>query len=343
MNLTTTYPAQRTTQSATSLLHTPASQRRRGAHWVTTIVTVGGAMVLGFTTGLPTAAAQNPPAPAVPAPSIPAATPSQPDAAAAPAPVAPAPTVAPPPAPVAPAADPSLLGGPGESCRARADCQTGLRCFNGMCRDEREGMTCGSTAECGGMLRCVANVCTNPNAPSGGGSGGSGSAGGGTGDWMAFELEGVHGFVGIDLAGGPALPLGYDSGETGDVSGSFLFALRGGMTFGVGELAVEFSPVTFFPYTEADDPNLQLLASVGARIPITDTVHYAMRFGLGMMAVNTPGDVVGFQQRFDLLDIGFKVGHLIFDVHLPSFRHITDFDLGSIFMWQPGVSTNYVF
>ena len=250
----------------------------------------------------------------------------------------PAPTASPATALVA---DASLLGGPGESCRARSDCQAGLRCFEGACRDERQGMTCGATVDCGGVLRCMDNVCVNPNAVEA-----ARWAGDGGGTWSDFKLEGVHGFVGVDIAGGPSMPLHYETGDTLDVAGSVLFAIRGGMTFGAGEVGVEFSPMTFLPYADDSvypDPSLQVLTYVGARLPIAGNFHYAMRFGLGVVAVNTPSDEVVFQQRFDLLGFGFNIGHLVLDFHLPSFRHLTDFENGSMFLWQTGVATTYVF
>lgn len=62
----------------------------------------------------------------------------------------------------------SLLGDVGESCRARADCRTGLKCINSQCTapavvvpQTKEGQACEATADCSsdGSLRCVAKVC----------------------------------------------------------------------------------------------------------------------------------------------------------------------------------------
>ncbi|MBL8938148.1 MAG: hypothetical protein JNM69_26525 [Archangium sp.] len=62
----------------------------------------------------------------------------------------------------------SLLGDVGESCRARADCRTGLKCINSQCAapavavpQTKEGQACEATADCSsdGSLRCVAKVC----------------------------------------------------------------------------------------------------------------------------------------------------------------------------------------
>ncbi|MEQ9320158.1 MAG: hypothetical protein RIF41_13420, partial [Polyangiaceae bacterium] len=54
------------------------------------------------------------------------------------------------PAPAQPAVPaPSLRGELGESCRARADCQDGLKCMEQVCVDPMEGQTCGARADCG--------------------------------------------------------------------------------------------------------------------------------------------------------------------------------------------------
>jgi hypothetical protein len=59
----------------------------------------------------------------------------------------------------------SALGDVGESCRARSDCRSGLRCVNAQCTapvaQTREGQACEATSDCSsdGSLRCVARVC----------------------------------------------------------------------------------------------------------------------------------------------------------------------------------------
>lgn len=62
----------------------------------------------------------------------------------------------------------SLLGDVGESCRARADCRTGLKCIASQCTapavvipQTKEGHACEATADCSsdGSLRCVSKVC----------------------------------------------------------------------------------------------------------------------------------------------------------------------------------------
>src|SRR5438067_1654300 len=93
------------------------------------------------------------------------------------------------------------VGGPGESCRARSDCKTGLKCVQQTCVDEHEGQTCGATSDCGGELKCIKNKCTTGTPSSSGGGGGTGGGGASHGEgggsdagmdeWLHFKLEGV--------------------------------------------------------------------------------------------------------------------------------------------------------
>ncbi len=62
----------------------------------------------------------------------------------------------------------SLLGDVGESCRARSDCRSGLKCIASQCAapavvvpQTKEGQACEATSDCSsdGSLRCVAKVC----------------------------------------------------------------------------------------------------------------------------------------------------------------------------------------
>lgn len=64
----------------------------------------------------------------------------------------------------------SDLGVVGESCRARVDCQAGLRCVQFVCQapvaPSNEGRACAARSECGDPnLRCINRVCTRPEAP----------------------------------------------------------------------------------------------------------------------------------------------------------------------------------
>jgi hypothetical protein len=257
-------------------------------------------------------------------------------APAQPPPTEPAPTTEPTP----PAPPPETqLGGPGESCRARADCRTGLKCVSSVCRDEREGTTCGSTAECGGELKCVQNVCTSQTPGALPGYGGPQPDEGES--WTAFEIgKGMNPFVGITVAGGPAMGLLLGGGGTSDVEGSFLFALRGGVVSGKTEFGIELSPMTFL-YVTAADPSFQVNAFIGYYAQIADRLYWPLRIGAGMAAANTPGDRVFFQARADLVGVMYNVGHLMLELHAPTYRFATEFqDLG-LFIWDVGLSASY--
>jgi hypothetical protein len=63
----------------------------------------------------------------------------------------------------------ALLGGAGESCRSRSDCQVGLGCVSQQCIAmpvSREGAACGATSECqNAELRCIQQICRRLIAP----------------------------------------------------------------------------------------------------------------------------------------------------------------------------------
>lgn len=65
----------------------------------------------------------------------------------------------------------SLLGDVGESCRARADCRSGLKCINSQCSapaapQTKEGQACEATSDCSsdGSLRCISKLCSKPRS-----------------------------------------------------------------------------------------------------------------------------------------------------------------------------------
>ena len=49
----------------------------------------------------------------------------------------------------------------GESCRSRADCHTGLRCVQQVCRSIHEGAACQSDAQCPDQLVCLQARCAS--------------------------------------------------------------------------------------------------------------------------------------------------------------------------------------
>jgi hypothetical protein len=251
----------------------------------------------------------------------------------------------PPPPPPPPGPDPNTLGGPGESCRARADCRPGLACIEAECRDEREGTTCAASTDCGGELRCIDNECVNPLTM---GSKKKKKKGGRDDEdededgessaekWLSFELEGAHPFVGMTWLGGPA----YILDPIDDVSGTFFFALRGGVMLDKLELGIEFSPMTAL---YEGTTHLQFNGFVGYYIPIADNIYWPIRGGVGMVAVDLPADRVWLQVRADLVGVAFQVGHVIIDLNLPSFRFTTDIEDIHAMAWLPGGSVSYVF
>lgn len=249
----------------------------------------------------------------------------------------------------------TAVGGPGESCRARSDCKAGLKCVNQACADEHEGQDCAATADCGGELKCISKKCTsgsspvysNPNAD-------KDHRGGGAREWLAFRLQGAHPFVGLTWAGG------FDTGgSTGNLStgfntfnGAFLFGINGGVFFDNHQLMVELSPFTYVFDGRARGPAFQFNGSYAYFIPLYDSetiqVYWPLRVGVGMMAGadNNTSNLAFFQARGDVIGVGLKIGHVMLDMHLPSFRYqVTDragFQ-GHLLDWLFGLSASYVF
>ncbi len=266
-----------------------------------------------------------------------------------------APTPPPPPTATETAPSPGNLGGPGESCRARTDCKAGLKCMNQTCTDEHEGESCGATADCGGQLKCINNKCTSTI----GGAHGHGGGGGGDGgaEWMNFKLEGVHPFVGLTIAGGfDTAGITGNSGFTGGFDtfdGSFLFALNGGLFIDNHQLMFEIAPVTFvYEGKVAPGPAFEMTANYAYFIPVYDGgsfhVFWPLRIGAGLMA--GPGDNAGglafFEARADLIGPAFQVGHVMIDLHLPTFRWLLTDKSGvqlHFLEWMFGTSLSYVF
>jgi hypothetical protein len=243
------------------------------------------------------------------------------------------------------------LGSPGESCRARTDCQAGLKCMNQVCTDQHEGESCGASADCGGQLKCIDNKCTSGIASHGGG-------GGDMSQWLDFKLTdgNVHPFVGLTIAGGfdtvGVTNAGLLSGGFNTFDGAFLFALNGGVFIGNHQLMFEVAPVTYVYDGKASGPVFEMTASYAYFIPVVDSgsvhVYWPLRFGVGMMAgpnINLFG-LAFFEMRADLVGIALQTGHLLIDVHFPSFRYgITDKDGSQIHTldWVFGTSIGYAF
>ncbi len=264
--------------------------------------------------------------------------------------------------------------GLGESCRRKTDCKEGLKCLRRVCTDPHEGETCGATADCGGgELRCINDKCTNPSAPTGAtskpvkpeGNGdegdkekGASSAPSAPGDWMKFRLDDgqLHAFIGITgLLGGFSI-VGADAGvgaglNFGTVGNALLFALKAGIIIGGHhELAIELTP--FFTANVGIPPGngtvFETNVSYGYLIPIVDHVSWPLRLGVGLMAGPSPNalDNAWFEVRADLVGLQINVGHLVIDLHLPSFRYFVTSSNGAtghILNWDFGAGFGYAF
>jgi hypothetical protein len=221
----------------------------------------------------------------------------------------------------------SMLGGPGESCTARSDCQQGLKCFETVCTDENEGASCRSRSDCGGRIACIDNVCTSERGSGGG-------AGGGRRGTERDAFTGTHGFFGISVLEGPYLG--------GGLGNAFCFSLRGGVLFGHGEFAAEISPMTqvFSP----GGPAFQTNATIGGHVPLSNRVSWPLRFGVGIVAAGkiTYNDSVFMQLRADLIGVSAKWGGFLLDFTLPSYRfYIFPGDGGMGMAWISGVSASF--
>jgi hypothetical protein len=181
-------------------------------------------------------------------------------------------------------------------------------------------------------------------------------------DWMKFNpTDGtVHPFAGITVAGG------FDSaGTSGNLSGffslfrnfdtfngAFLFALNGGVFLGNHQLSFEISPVTYVYDGKANGPVFEMTGSYAYFVPITEGSNYRVfwpvRIGVGMLAGpdNNALGLAFFQVRADLIGAAVQIGHVVIDLHLPSFRYaITDKSGTQVHLldWLFGTSVGYVF
>lgn len=236
-------------------------------------------------------------------------------------------------------ADETSLGGAGESCRARLDCENGLRCVNRVCVEAPNAtgqpQPCQSTANCG-ELRCVEGRCVNPfrmarNAAA-------------TSNWRWF--------VGLVLLGGPAFG-GVISGFSRwdrAAQPSLVGAIRVGAIIDERhELAIELSPFSYAYYQPMPGPTFQVNATYGYRIPLVTspsvTVDWPFRFGAGFFTGNTGGDVYA-QLRADLLGVSIRRGDFMIDLYAPSFRYaITSVggETANVLSWESGVGVSYLF
>lgn len=237
-----------------------------------------------------------------------------------PAPTGPGPTATPTPVPERPLGE--MLGGQGESCRARADCES--------------------------PLACKENICVDPNAPP--------PKPAATGS--PFELRGAHALVGLSVRGGPAWLVTNAGGVTQsdpNLQGSFAVALRAGLLVGKSELAVEISPFTEILYRNIPPaftgPAFGATLTYGYYAPLHEGQHVAVywpiRFGVGVLAgANNTGGLAYFQGRLDLIGFAVRVDHVLLGFEIPSARYAFTTRNGAwihLFAWRPGATLSYVF
>lgn len=252
-----------------------------------------------------------------------------------------------------------LLSGSGESCKTTNDCKLGLRCNQNRCTDSREGASCKTTFDCGGR-DCVKGACaaakgTTATVPLTEEQTGEG----GKPPWMEFALGGVHLFAGLTWLGGPAYAGRIDGNGRFDTAAnfSFLFAVRGGLLIGRHEIAVEVSPLTYAFYfggpRSISDPQFQVNGTYGYLVPLLPgegtekkfALYWPLRGGVGTFFGNISSNAY-FQVRADLVGLALRVGHVLVEVHAPSFRwgiYTANGLTPTVFSWETGLSLSYVF
>ena len=237
-------------------------------------------------------------------------------------------TPTPPPTTTAPSRPlAEMLGTAGESCRARSDCESNLKCVDLVCVDE--------------------NAPPKPKAKPVDAT-----------TAKSFVLEGVHGFVGLSLRAGPAwFMIANGSGAQTDKSleGSFAFALRAGIFANRNEVAVEIAPVTDLPYNNYlgyfTGPAFSAALTYGYYAPLYETpnvgLYWPVRFGAGVLAGagNTSG-LAYLQARMDFIGFALRFGRVMVDLDLPSFRYLFTDTSGitlHVFAWRAGLNVALMF
>lgn len=221
------------------------------------------------------------------------------------------------------------LGTQDESCRARADCEEGLRCIDQVCVAQESVEEPSGSAGRDRAAEDAEEVSDQEE-----------SEAEGEGGWSDFELQGPHFFAGISIGPGASGYWPYGGGVA--VDAAMIFSIQLGVLFGRTELSLEISPMTWVQDFDAD-PIFSMLVSIGGLVQLGDAdVYWPLRFGLGLSAVNTWNDEVFMQGRLDLIGIVYKWGHLLFEVDLPSIRFHSEFQHLGIWGWMFNLSVTYV-
>lgn len=216
------------------------------------------------------------------------------------------------------------LGGAGESCTARSDCQDGLKCIAQTCQTEGSasgGASGGSSASgAAGGSGSGGSGSGGRSSGGGGGDGGGGrSGGGGSDDLLDGELEGLRAHMGIIFGGGPS----HLDDPPDIVQGSLLFALKGGILIDRFEVGLEFAPATYVISFNPDLPSVHLNAYGGYHIPLYKSISWPLRLGIGFTTPTFNGEAGDtlLALRADLIGVSVLLAdQFLLDVHLPSWR-----------------------
>lgn len=220
-----------------------------------------------------------------------------------------------------------MLGTAGESCRARSDCESNLKCVDLVCVDQNAPPKPKTTQ--------------TPSTPT-----------------KSFALEGVHGFAGISLRAGPGwLMVANGSKATTDTSlqGTFAFALRVGLFANRNELALEIAPFTDLPYNNRPPTftgsAFGAVLTYGYYATLYETpnvgVYWPIRFGAGVLAgANNTDGLAYLQARMDFIGFALRFSRVMVDLDLPSFRYLFTDAAGQtlhVFAWRAGLNVALMF
>ena len=186
----------------------------------------------------------------------------------------------------APAKQKPAGGQVGESCRSRADCHTGLRCVQQVCRSIHEGAACQGDAQCPDQLVCLQNRCASrfsaaatPTAAAAAAPDQPAPAGPKAVADSEIRLTGTHLIVGASLGGGMTYwkvnNLTFNDPVLGEITQDLsttkaalmIVNFHLGIMFDRLELSFEAAPVTWMPIVDTGtlsrDPILSVLFNVG--------------------------------------------------------------------------------
>jgi hypothetical protein len=152
--------------------------------------------------------------------------------------------------------------------------------------------------------------------------------------WLSFGLEGAQGRIGLTVAPGLIKTHDPDDGWSSSYL-TFMVAFNVAVLLGRTEVGLELAPVPF-----------GVNVFVGRYLPLynrpgaTVRVFWPLRGGLGFTGV----EPLHLQARADFVGVAFLVGHLLFELSLPSLRYHTEFDPAQHHLsWLFGASCSYVF